>query len=200
MKAKKINKGWFHDRLADKQISQRKFAKMINLDPARMSETFAGKRRLQMDEAIAFATIVGVNLDDVITHAGLELPMAGKGMCSVVGTVNGAGEVTIGSVGAPRRVPLPPEAPDPTVALRIKADGDLDGWMAYYPDGIKRVPAEALNQLCVAWTGGQAILCVLKRGDVRGTHSLKAWMPGGATMENVPVDRAAPVLWVRTSS
>lgn len=204
MATPKVNQRWFHDRLADKEISQRKFAKMIGMDPAAASYMFQGKRKMQMDEAIAFATIAGVPLEEVIVQAGLQVPTAGVGMCAVVGTVDHHGELTVRQVEAPRRAAVPPEAPEGVVAARLKTPGTgaeyMDGWLVYYQDGIKRVPAEAVGRLVVAWVAGRVLVGVLRRGYARGTHTLHPWMPGGMVLENVAVDRAAPVLWVRTAS
>lgn len=199
----KINTSWFQDRLADKEISQRKFAKMMDMDPAAVSYMLAGKRKMQMDEAIGFATIVGVPLEEVMAQAGLRVPTDGRGMCSVVGQVDAAGELRT-AVDAPRRVALPPDAPRGTVAVRFKTPNTaaevLDGWILYYSDGIKVVPANAIGRLCVATIAGRVLVGVVRKGYARGTYTLHPWTPGGSAIENVQVDRAAPVLWVRTSA
>jgi hypothetical protein len=204
----KTDARWFQDRLADKEISQRKFAKMVGMDPAALHYAIHGERAWKHDELVAFATIVGVPFDEALVHAGLQLPSAslGKGTVPVAGTVDATGELKAGGVEAPRRAPVPPEAPEGTVAVRFKtaqsAAEAMDGWLAYYVDGIKRVPAEAVGRVCVAALAnrGRVMVAIVRRGYARGSFNLTPWTPGGAVLENVQVERASPVLWVRMSA
>lgn len=204
----KVNQQWFQDRLADKELSQRRYAKLVDMDPAAVSYMFQGKREMKMDEAIEFASIAGVPLDDVLANAGLQLPEStGKDMCQVVGSINAAGELTQGGhVDAPRRVPQPPETAGAgkTVAARFKTGASaaevLDGWLAYYVDGIARVSVEAIGRLAVARLAnhGKTVVGILRRGYSKGTYTLYPWTPGGVAMENVQLEAATPVLWLRT--
>lgn len=203
----KTDARWFQDRLADKEISQRKFAKMVGMDPAALHYAIHGKREWKHDELVAFATIVGVPFEEALVHAGLQLPSSslGKGTVPVAGTVDATGEVKPGGVEAPRRAPVPPEAPEGTVAVRFKTAQSaaelMDGWLLYYAEGIKRVPPEAIGRLCVAVLAnhGHAVAAVVRRGYARGSYNLLPWTPGAGVMENVQLERASPVLWVRTS-
>lgn len=198
----KVNARWFQDRLRDKGMSQRGFAKLIDMDPAALSYAIQGKRQWKHDELVAFCTIVGVSFEEAAQNAGLALPSEGtRGTVAVVGSVDHAGEVRLGQVPAPRRAVSPPEAPEGTVAIRFTTSGTaadvLDGWLAYYVDGTKRVPPEAAGRLCVAWLPGRVTIGIVRRGYARGTHSVQPWVPGAAAIENAVLDRAAPVLWVR---
>lgn len=203
----KVDGEWFRLRLADKKLSQRQFAKLIDIDPASLHYAIKGTREWKHDELVAFSATVGVSYEETLLHAGLEIPSGGvKGTAPVVGSVDAAGVVSLGPVGAPRRVPLPPEAPESTVAVRYKvavsAAEAQDGWLLYYVDGLKRVPAEATGRLCVAWLAnrGPTMVSILRRGYVRGTFNLQPWTAGAAVMENAQLERASPVLWVRTSA
>ena len=200
--AKKVNARWFQDRLADKKLSQRGFAKLIDLDPAALTYAIHGKRDWKHDELVAFATITGTSFEEALVNAGLSLPAAGsKGMCNVTGTVDAAGRVHFGPVAAPRRVPVPPDAGSATAALRFKTPNTaaelMDGWLVYYATDVQRVPPEAIGRLCVAWMASGALLAVVRKGYVRGTFNVEPWVPSGVLVENATVDRAAPVLWVR---
>lgn len=203
----KVDAKWFQDRLADKQLSQRQFAKLVEMDPAAVHYAIHGKREWKHDELVAFSTIAGVPYDEALVRAGLQLPSSpSKGTAPVVGTIDAAGVVSLGPVSAPRRVPLPPEAGEDTVAVRYKvavsAAEAQDGWLLYYADGIKRVPAEATGRLCVAWLAnrGPTIAGIVRRGYARGTYNLHPWTLGADVMENAQLERASPVLWVRTSA
>lgn len=178
---------------------------MIGIEPSHISRSINGTREWKHDEMVAFATIVGVPFDEVVLAAGLALPTSeGRGMVPVVGLVDASAGYVPGKVDAPRRAPSPPEAPNGTVAARFKTPGTpaeaMDGWLVYFVDGVKRVPPEARGRLCVSWLGVNAIIGVLRAGYVRGTFNLQPWIPGAAMLENVQVERASPVLWIRTSS
>ncbi len=205
--SRKLNAQWFKDRLADKQISQRKLSKLLDIDPAAVSYMLRDKpiREMKMDEAIAFASIVGVPLEDVLVNAGLDLPAEGRGMATVIGHVDPTGELRRGSVEAPRRVPAPPEAPAGLAAARFKtpmsAAAALDGWLIYFDDSVTRVSPEAAGRLCVAVLGnhGRAVVGIVNRGYARGSFTVHPWTPGAAPMENVMLEKAAPILWIRTA-
>lgn len=200
-----VNGPWFKDRLADKELSQRRYAKLVSMDPAAVSYMFQGRREMKMDEAIAFASIAGVPLEDVLANAGLALPEStGKEVCSVTGSIDATGELATGKVDASRRVPVPPECPaDRTVAARFKTQATaaeaMDGWLAYYVDGAQRVSPDVIGRLSVAkLTGGKTIVGVVRRGYVKGTWTVSPWTPGGTTIENAALESATPVLWLRT--
>lgn len=204
----KTDSRWFQDRLADKQLSQRQFAKMIDMDPSALTYSIHGKRAWKHDELVAFCTIVGASYEEAVAAAGLALPTSeGKGMCSVIGVADATGEVKLGgTIEAPRRVPAPPESPEGTAAIRFKtpmtAAEVLDGWLLYFVQDVKRVPPEASGKLCVAWLAnhGRVLVGVVRRGYARGTYNLHPWTPGGAMLENIQIEKAAPVLWVRCSA
>ena len=65
-----IDNRWFIGRLADKQISQRKLAKHLGLDPAAVSLMLRGKRKMSASEAADIARLLGVGTDEVLARAG----------------------------------------------------------------------------------------------------------------------------------
>lgn len=97
--SEKIDTRWFQDRLADKRLSQRQLAARLQLDPAAVSLMLRGRRKMSVAEAAEIASYLGVEVDEVLRHAG-----AHHLYCSL----NGHGEPTtaldIGTVELP--VPL----------------------------------------------------------------------------------------------
>jgi transcriptional regulator with XRE-family HTH domain len=67
-----IDTRWFQDRLADKRLSQRKLASMMNLDPAAVSLMFRGKRKMSAAEAAEIAKLIGVSPNEVLVRAGAD--------------------------------------------------------------------------------------------------------------------------------
>jgi transcriptional regulator with XRE-family HTH domain len=66
----RIDTRWFQDRLADKQLSQRQLAARLRLDPAAVSLMLRGRRKMSVAEAAEIANYIGVEVDEVLRHAG----------------------------------------------------------------------------------------------------------------------------------
>jgi transcriptional regulator with XRE-family HTH domain len=67
-----IDTRWFHTRLADRHVSQRQLAKKLGLDPAAVSLMLHGRRKFTAKEAVEIARVLGVELEAVVTKAGLR--------------------------------------------------------------------------------------------------------------------------------
>lgn len=67
-----IDTKWFRDKLQARQLSQRRLARQIGIDPAGVSLLLRGQRRMQLAEAAAIARELGCTLNDVLEHAGIE--------------------------------------------------------------------------------------------------------------------------------
>ena len=68
----KVDTRWFQDRLADKRLSQRQLAARMNLDPAAVSLMLRGRRKMSAAEAAEIARYLGVEVDEVLNHAGAQ--------------------------------------------------------------------------------------------------------------------------------
>lgn len=201
---KTVDTQWFKDRLADKDLSQRGYGKLVGMEPGAVTRMLSGFRGMTPDDAVAFASITGTHLDEVLRRAGVEPPpQDAKGTVPVVGVVNDQGIIESKGVTAPKRVTRPPECPAEAVALRYRAPESasamMDGWLFYYA-GAERVPPEAIGRVCVLQLAnkGPAMLGTLRRGYAAGTYSVRPWALGGEVLENVLVERASPVLWIKT--
>jgi len=69
----RVDTRWFQDRLADKRLSQRQLAARMNLDPAAVSLMLRGRRKMSAAEAAEIARYLGVEVDDVLHHAGVQI-------------------------------------------------------------------------------------------------------------------------------
>ena len=65
-----VDTRWFQNLLADKRLSQRQLAKRLGLDPAAVSLMLRGKRKMSVTEASELARFLGVEMDEVLLHAG----------------------------------------------------------------------------------------------------------------------------------
>jgi transcriptional regulator with XRE-family HTH domain len=197
----KINTAWFKDRLADKKISQRKLARLLDLDPAGVSYMLRGLRAMKLEEAAAIATLLGQPLDEVLRHAGVPPPKEGKYMIRVGGHIDATGVVHIGSSKGERLIVAPPGLPEDAIALRfqtsVSAAMMMNGWVVYSASpGARKGEA---GSLCVAQIiRGPMVLGLLERGYGAGLWNVLPWVPGGVALEGVMLEHCAPVLWIKT--
>ena len=63
-----INKTWFVNKLKNKNISQRKLATLLDIDPAAVCYLLNGKRKMSVQEAKKIALILHCNVVDVINQ------------------------------------------------------------------------------------------------------------------------------------
>lgn len=69
-----VDQRWFQNQLQDKHISQRKLAKMLDLDPSAVSLMFKGRRKMTAAEAAELARLLNVSVDEILTRAGAGAP------------------------------------------------------------------------------------------------------------------------------
>lgn len=197
-----INKHWFSTVLADRQISQRRLAEMLSLDYGAMSRTFKGTRRLQIDEAAEIAKILEKPLDEVLTHAGIDVSLVARreGKVRVAGWADAELIVQVEGQKGERWVARPPHTAPGLEAIRLRtaasAADSLDGAIAYY---VPRpgIPAEAMGRWCVVTLpDGSRRIRVLRPGYRNGTYNLMSPF-AGSVEEDVVVESAAPILWVQ---
>lgn len=61
---------WFRGRLADRRLSQRQLARLMNLDPSAVSLMLRGKRRASAQEVADISSLLGVSADEVVLRLG----------------------------------------------------------------------------------------------------------------------------------
>lgn len=194
----KIDTQWFVDRLADRDLSQRGLAKLMNLDPAAVSLMFRGRRKMTMAEAAQLATILDVAPADMFERAGIATKHPKQ--VKLVGTVNGKGELISFGKGAHSYVDPPGDVPPETVAFQCKTAGTeldrMDG-MIYFVDHVKSNPSHFLNVFCAcALKAGPTVISQVRKGYLRGTYNLIR-LGTNQTIENAQVAWASPITWAK---
>jgi hypothetical protein len=193
-----INRRWFETQLANRKLSQRRFAALIEIDPSAMSLMLSGKRKMSAIEAGEVAKHLGVPVDEVLRHAGVSVPTDTEKNVPVVGVVGDRLEVKMGRVPGPVSVPAPADAKGykNCRALRVQADGPMNGWLLLYrpTDGVS---LEAVGRLCVVRKVGDDRLYVrwVNRGYDAGWFNLSSL--GMGESEHTMLDSASPVLWIK---
>lgn len=69
----KTDKVWFHAEFERAGISQRGAAAELDVDPSSLAHALAGKRKLQIQEAIDLARLLRLPLREILKRAGYDL-------------------------------------------------------------------------------------------------------------------------------
>ena len=194
-----IDKAWFQERLAAKKLSQRKLAKVLEIDPSSVTVMLQGRRKMTMGEAQTIAGQLALPVTEVMRRAGIDVRDDIKKI-PVGGYVGQGGAVTLLPRGTHDMIEAPADVPANGFALQTRVPGHPnDGWMVFV-DGSQGEPAQLLDKACViALHDGRMVAAVIRRGYKAGTYNL-AIMPPSSTsgiLENQPVAWASPIVWIK---
>ena len=198
-----IDTHWFRDRLADRQLSQRRLARHIGLDAAAVSLMFRGRRRMQLTEAAQIARLLGVTLDEVLSHAGIDgatreaADPPPRGL-PLVYWLDGHGELH--ALPAGERVDLAIAAPDDAIVAQARTAMSplehMDRWLLVFrapvapgvqPDAVGRYSAYRDER-------GRLGIGYVRPGYRPGLYAVH----GAAGAVDARLDWATPVLGVDT--
>ena len=194
-----VNYHYFRGLLVDRQLSQRRLAGMMHLDPSAVNYMLRGIRAIKLDEAVELAKILEVPLDEVLQNAGIDVPdfmVQREGHVSVTGWVDDTFKIRKGKFKGPKKVEAPPTGGRGVEALRCQNNTAFDGAMMYYSPRAG-VAADTIGRLCVVTDlTGEQVVRIVRHGYKRGTYNLGGIM-GGVAQENVRLRAASVVVWVR---
>lgn len=72
-----VDNDWFKAKLEDNNMSMRDLAKRMDMNVSSLSRTFAGLRKMQMDEAKQIAHFLRAPVTEVMRHAGVAVDLDG---------------------------------------------------------------------------------------------------------------------------
>lgn len=198
MPTKKMQTNWFRERLADRELSQRGLAKLLDLDPAAVSLMLRGQRRMTPQEAKRLADILGAPVTEVLRRAGVQVNDDVQRV-SVTGYADAEGIVTLFPSKTYDCVPGPADCPAGTHGIQVRSPGmPQDGWLLFCSPA-EHEPHQHLDQLCTAaLSTGQQVISVIRRGYRNGTHNLVNY-PSMTVRPDCNVVWASPVLWIKPS-
>jgi transcriptional regulator with XRE-family HTH domain len=195
----KFDTDWFRDRLADKQLSQRRLAKFLGLDSSAVSLTFRGKRDMKLTEAAHIAQLLAVPVDEVLYHAGVMQHSKGA-QVSVAGFLESHGEVrsVVGTEEA-FSVPMPAGLMgDDYIAIQARTSGSdlehMDGWLFFGKQPSKISPDAMGKMSFIHMRNGMRFIAMIKRGYKPDRYNLSGTV-NGTDME---VTAAQPIELIKT--
>ena len=191
-----MNTDWFRDVLAQKKLSQRKLAALLELDPAAVSLMLRGQRRMTPAEAHQMGIILGVKTTEVLRQAGIAVSDDVRHE-KVTGFVDKESVVTLFPRRTHDKVVGPADCPEGTYALQKRdPQSPKDGWM-YFVTPTEDDPRAHLGKMCcVALENGEHVISFVQRGYRTGTFNLVR-CTGDALRTDANVVWSSPILWVK---
>ena len=191
-----IDKAWFQEKIAARKLSQRKLAKVLEIDPSSMTVMLNGKRKMTMGEAQTIAGQLALPVTEIMRRAGIDVRDDIKKV-AIGGFVNAEAWVTLLPRGTHDMIEAPADVPSTGFALQVRhAGGPHDGWLLFV-DGAQREPKEMIGKACiVALSDGRLVSAMPLRGYKAGTYNLVI-QPHAQVLENQSVAWCSPVLWIK---
>lgn len=184
-----VDTQWFRGVLADRKLSQRKLAALMEMDPAALSLTLRGMRHVRLEEAQRMADILKVSVSELLTHFGVRAlsPNGGTKSVPVIGTLDQSFAIT--SVSGDY-VTRPADLEGEAVALFNLANQ----WLYFLQPTARLV--DALNRYCMVQVKGetQARMGYVRRG-LRGEWMVQANLT--TIPEVAEIEHAAPVTLIK---
>ena len=194
-----INQAWFQQKLRERKISQRQLAKKMDMDPASISNLFAGKRRMTPEEAKTIAGYLLVPVTEVLRQAGVDVQDDVRKL-PIAGFINGQSVAYSIAEGAEDYMPAPADVSADAYALQARTQmtsaSYADGWL-FIVDGTRHDPANMYGKLCLSATkSGELFLGIVTRGYKLNHHNVSLLL-ATQSIENRDVIWASPILWIK---
>jgi hypothetical protein len=111
-----IDSEWFKDRIRDKKKSTRGLARHLDIDPASASRMINGQRKMSMEEAQKIAIFLGLPINEVMRHTGIQMDGDGQPSKIVLAAM-------INETGELERLPEPRPLPQSVIEKATLALG-----------------------------------------------------------------------------
>lgn len=195
-----VDKTWFEQRLADRQISMRGLAKLMEVDPSTVSLMIRGLRGISSETAVKMARELNVTTNEIYKRAGLPIKDEAREI-NVTMYIDGEG------VGHPideadvEKIPAPFDVPTSGFGLQLRSGGQNDGWIVIV-DGRNHNPADCLGAMCLyVRKDGKTGVGITRRGYKAGLYNItRSITPGAAEEVDIALESATPVVWIKPVS
>jgi len=203
MKLLEIDDQFFREALRAADKSQREMARFMGLDPAAITLMLQGRRAMQLSEAQQIAEFLGIAVEDVLRHAGLQLSGESGGgakpaVVPLIGMIGADGEIKLDGKPAGKTVDAPAKLPAEAAALRASEDVFppvvMRGALIYFkPSNV--VEPSAIGRLAVVRLGNRSTR--LRHVAPGFDFDRFTLTDRQGVQENVPLLAATPVLWIK---
>lgn len=195
-----IQTDWFKEKMAERKLSIRALAKLIDVDPATMSLMLRGIRGMTNTDAVRIGTIFNVPPNEVLRRAGAPLPDECKAV-PVSMYVDSTPALHDVEKSVQDSFPAPYDVPNKAEAIQFRTRDFRDGWH-FVTNGEKLPPEDCVGNLCLyCLPDGTRRIGVLRKGYKAGTFNVDH--PQEYTFQpadNAHILWASPVLWIKPSA
>lgn len=77
-----VDSQWFFDRLAERKLSLRGMAKLMDMSPSSLSLRLGGYYKITMEESVVMAQLLGVSHEEIIHRSGIKVPKDPSAPCA----------------------------------------------------------------------------------------------------------------------
>ena len=192
----KINTQWFKDRLRERDLSMRRLAKLMEVDPSAVSLMLRGKRQMSQREAAKISGLLTLPVTEVMRQAGVSVVEDTRAL-PLRATVDANGKLREVTTKQPRRLNAPHDVPSTGLVCQIRStELTTDGWIMFCGTFDSRVEAfiDRLGVFDLKREGH--VLGTLKRGYENEKFNLVPYT-GAPTLQNIEPKSVASVLWIR---
>lgn len=201
MATAKVNTHWFQSQLESRDISQRRLAKTLHIDPGAVSKMLKGERQMKLEEATTISKLLAVPLEEVLSNAGIAtVGVSTKEHLKVVGWVDPSFKVVMEAPRGPKTAPRPIWGGRDLKCVRFQTEGSalagMDGALAYFQSG-GVLDAEAIGRLCILELAVEGHVCGIPKRGYRSGHFNVSAMNGSTLFEGAKIVSASPILWLK---
>lgn len=195
-----VDKAWFEQRLADRQISMRGLAKLMEVDPSTVSLMVRGLRGISSETAVKMARELNVTTNELYKRAGLPIKDEAREI-DVTMYIDGEGVGHPVSDADVEKISAPFDVPISGFGLQLRSGGQTDGWILIV-DGRNYAPAECLGSMCLyVRKDGKTGVGITRRGYKAGLYNItRSITPGVAEEVDIDLESATPVVWIKPLS
>lgn len=161
----------------------------MQLDASAITHILNGKRKLQLPEAEQIARFLGLPVDDVLTHAGVNLRRTSRTV-RLVGTVD-----DIGIIKTAKNLEI--EAPlcaYSYVAVQFRTNSMLDGVVAFYDPSASYPPQLMTGKLCILLLDDGSQRAGILRAGLAGKFDIQFM---SHLTEDTVISEAYPIAWIK---
>jgi transcriptional regulator with XRE-family HTH domain len=207
---------WFQNQCKKNGITQRALARALKTDPPCVSRLIHGRQKITLNQATIISQVFHCPLDDVLVAAGIKPPtLPTKETLEIKGWIGSDHKVHWGAPKGPRTAPKPSFVGRNVGVVRYQTLGSgletMDGVFVYYQESsASGLSPDCIGRMClvqglpksVAEAGGAVgkdeywYVATIKRGYSPGGYNL-ASIDGRMIAEDVAVERAWPVVWIK---
>ena len=192
-----VDRDWFRARLVDIQMSQRKLAKHLDLDPAAVTLMLRGERRITAPEAQQIAELFSVPVTEILRRAGVDVRDDVRKV-HLSGYLTPEASIEQIEEGDAEYIEAPADVPGGSYAVQVRDHASPhNGWVMII-SGDRVDPERVIDRACACSVGdGRLVTGVLKKGYKRGTYNLVITATKPQILENASIEWASPILWIK---